>query len=121
MIDDVSSALAKDSRFSAWQVTEVRGRSTQRYQVFGDVESRRQVESRACDVRVHVLHPDGTLGESSFTVVDLDTPLEPSLDAAFARARLVKNKAWTLPGPGEGGATVVRGGPAHGRGARGSG
>jgi predicted Zn-dependent protease len=108
MIDDVSSALAKDSRFSAWQVTEVRGRSTQRYQVFGDVESRRQVESRACDVRVHVLHPDGTLGESSFTVVDLDTPLEPSLDAAFARARLVKNKAWTLPGPGEGGATVVR-------------
>lgn len=108
MIDDVSAALARDSRFSAWQVTEVRGRSTQRYQVFDDVESRRVVESRACDVRVHVRHDDGTLGESSFTVVDLDTPLEPALDAAYARARLVKNRPWTLPAPGEGGVAAVR-------------
>lgn len=108
MIDDVSAALARDSRFSAWQVTEVRGRSTQRYQVFSDVEARRVVESRACDVRVHVQHDDGSLGESSFTVVDLDTPLAPALDAAFARARLVKNRPWTLPAPGEGGAASVR-------------
>jgi hypothetical protein len=40
-IDDVVAALEQDKRFSAWQVTESRGRSTQRYQVFQQVESRR--------------------------------------------------------------------------------
>jgi PmbA protein len=108
MIDDVSAALARDPRFSAWQVTELRGRSTQRYQVFAEIESRRVVETRACDVRVHVQHDDGTLGESSFTVVDLDAPLQAALDAAHARARLVKNRPWTLPAAGEGGAAAVR-------------
>src|ERR1041385_6146357 len=108
MIDDVAAALSKDTRFSAWQVTEHRGRSTQRYQVFGDVEARRVVESRTWDVRVHVQHDDGKLGESSFTVVDAKEPLTPALDAAFARARLVRNRAWTLPSSSEGGAAVVR-------------
>lgn len=101
MIDDVIAALEKDRRFSAWQVTEVRGRSTQRYQVFDSVESRRVVESRVCDVRVHVQHEGadaGKLGESSFIAVDARTLLG-ALDAAFARARLVKNKAWVFPSP----------------------
>jgi predicted Zn-dependent protease len=113
MIDDVIAALEKDQRFSAWQVTEVRGRSTQRYQVFDSVESRRVVESRVCDVRVHVPHAgEEKLGESSFVAVDARS-LPGALDAAFARARLVKNKPWTLPSPigsdgGAGGATKVR-------------
>ncbi len=113
MIDDAIAALEKDARFSAWQVTEVRGRSTQRYQVFDSVESRRVVESRSCDVRVHVPHdgPDGAkLGESSFVAVDARS-LPAALDAAFSRARLVKNKPWTFPsasGEGAGGATKVR-------------
>ena len=98
MIDDVVAALEKDARFSAWQVTEARGRSTQRYQVFKEVEARRVVESRTCDVRVHVEHGGahaGTMGESSFIAVD-PRSLPGALDAAFARARLVKNKPWTL-------------------------
>jgi predicted Zn-dependent protease len=106
-IDDVVAALRADQRFSAWQVMELRGRSTQRYQVFSDVESRRVVESRAWDVRVHVQHDDGKLGESSFTAVDTSA-MQPSLDAAFARARLVKNRPWTLPSSSEGGAATVR-------------
>ena len=88
----------------------IRGRSTQRYQVFKDVEARRVVESRVCDVRVHVQHEGanaGTMGESSFIAVDART-LPGALDAAFSRARLVKNKPWTLPGAGEGGAASVR-------------
>lgn len=110
MIDDVIAALEKDARFSAWQVTQSRGRSTQRYQVFADVEARRAVDSRACDVRVHLQHEGahaGTMGESSFTAVDART-LPGALDAAFARASLVHNKPWTLPSAAEGGASTVR-------------
>lgn len=110
MIDDVVAALEKDARFSAWQVSEVRGRSSQRYQVFQEVEARRVVESRSCDVRVHVEHDGahaGTMGESSFIAVDARS-LPGALDAAYARARLVKNKPWTLPSPAQGGATPVR-------------
>ena len=99
MLDDVARALQRDARFSAWQITETRGRSTQRYQVFARVESRRLVETRQWDVRVHVPLEGGRLGESSFTLVDPDQPLAQELDAAFARARLVNNPPWTLPGP----------------------
>ncbi len=108
MIDDIAKALRADARFSAWQIAELRGRSTQRYQVFTEVEARRVVETRTWDVRVHVQQDDGTLGESSLTVVDAKAPLAPALDAAFARARLVKNKPWTLPSPADGGAAAVR-------------
>jgi predicted Zn-dependent protease len=76
--------------------------------VFDAVEARRVVESHACDVRVHVLLPgskgpsgsDGPrLGESSFSIVDPGQPMAPLLDAAFARASLVRNRPWTLPAP----------------------
>lgn len=99
MLDDVARALEQDGRFCAWQLTESRGRSAQRYQVFSRIESRRLVETRQWDVRVHVPLEGDKLGESSFTLVDPGTPLAPELDAAFARARLVKNPPWTLPGP----------------------
>lgn len=107
MLDDVVRALARDGRFSAWQVTESRGRSTQRYQVFARVESRRVVETRQWDVRVHVPLANDKLGESSFTLVDPGEPLEPHLDAAWARARLVQNPPWTLPGPSDAPAPAV--------------
>lgn len=100
MLDDVARALERDGRFSAWQITESRGRSTQRYQVFARVESRRVVETRQWDVRVHVPLANDKLGESSFTLVDPGTDLAPHLDAAYARARLVQNPPWTLPAPG---------------------
>jgi PmbA protein len=107
MIDDVSQALAKDARFSAWQVTDVRGRSTQRYQTLTAVDTRRVVETHACEVRVHVQHADGTMGESSFTVVDA-ARVSGMLDAAFMRAQLVKNKPWTLPSASDAGEVAVR-------------
>ncbi len=101
MLNTITKALAADARFSAWQVTEVRGRSTQRYDVFGVPEARRVVETAGLEVRVHVPRPenggDTHIGESSF-VVDVTADIQPQLDAAFARARLVKNKKWTLPG-----------------------
>jgi predicted Zn-dependent protease len=97
-LDAVAAALRADARFSAWQVSDARGRSTQRYDVFGAPEVRRVVETHVIDVRVHVAHDDGTLGESSF-VVDKRAAIGAQLDAAFSRARLVKNKRWTLPGP----------------------
>ncbi len=99
MLDVVARVLQRDARFCAWQITESRGRSAQRYQVFTRVESRRLVETRQWDVRVHVPLAGGRLGESSFTVVDPDQPLAPELDAAFARARLVNNAPWQLPTP----------------------
>src|SRR5688500_1124821 len=117
MLDDVVAALRKDRRFSAWQVTELRGRSTPRYQVVKDVEARRVVESRQCEVRVHVEHPATTpdggaaLGESSFIVVDTAAAvLTRELDNAYARARLVRNRPWTFPRPGDDGvgAAAVR-------------
>lgn len=95
-LDAVRKALAADARFSAWQVTHTRGRSTQRYDVFGVPETRRVVESETLDVRVHVEQGAAHIGESSF-VVDRTAAVAPQLDAAFARARLVKNKRWTLP------------------------
>ena len=101
MLDDVARALAKDGRFSAWQITESRGRSTQRYQVFTRVEARRVVETRHWDVRVHVPLDDDKLGESSFSIVDVGEDLTSQLDAAYARARLVRNLPWTLPGQGD--------------------
>ncbi|MCC7073086.1 MAG: hypothetical protein IT383_17320 [Deltaproteobacteria bacterium] len=101
MLDEVARALRNDARFCAWQVSEARGRSAQRYQVFTRVESRRLVETRQWDVRVHVPLEGGRIGESSFTLVDPAQPLSPELDAAYARARLVNNPAWTLPAPDE--------------------
>ncbi|MDP2342895.1 MAG: metallopeptidase TldD-related protein [Deltaproteobacteria bacterium] len=98
-LERAQQALQKDARFSAWQVSHVRGRSTQRYDVFGVPEARRVVETETTEVRVHVPHDGGThIGESSF-VVDATASIGPQLDAAFSRARLVKNKRWTLPGP----------------------
>lgn len=97
-LDAIAAALRADARFSAWQVADARGRSTQRYDVFGAAEVRRVVETHVIDVRVHVAHDDGTLGESSF-VADKRAAIGAQLDAAFSRARLVKNKRWTLPGP----------------------
>lgn len=108
MLDDVARALAKDGRFSAWQVTESRGRSSQRYQVFSRVEARRVVETRQWDVRVHVPLANDKLGESSFTLVDPGEAIARHLDAAFARARLVQNPPWTLPGPAAAAVVPVR-------------
>ncbi len=99
LLERLRQALQHDARFSAWQVASTRGRSTQRYDVFGVPEARRVVETETTEVRVHLQHEGGThIGESSF-VVDGTASLHGQLDAAFARARLVKNKAWTLPGP----------------------
>lgn len=114
MIDRIAKALSADPRFSAWQVQESRARSRQRYQVFRDVEALREVETRAADVRVHVEHDhDGkpALGESSFTVVagaDDAASLARELDLAYARARLVHNRPWTLPTPERAGAAPVQ-------------
>ena len=99
LLERLRTALHDDARFSAWQVGHAQGRSTQRYDVFGVPEARRVVETETTEVRVHVPHPGGThIGESSF-VVDKNADVPSQLDAAFARARLVKNKHWTLPGP----------------------
>lgn len=114
MIERVVAALRKDPRFSAWQVQESRARSRQRYQVFADVEALREVETRSADVRVHVEHDHegkAALGESSFTVV-ADLAADPAalareLDLAYARARLVHNRPWTLPSSAQGAAASV--------------
>jgi predicted Zn-dependent protease len=107
MIDDVAEALAKDARFSAWQITEARGRSTQRYQTLAAVETRRVVETQSCDVRVHMQLPGDLLGESSFSVVDV-REIPALLDAAHLRAQLVKNKPWTFPAPEDAPVAVVK-------------
>jgi predicted Zn-dependent protease len=114
MLDDVAKALKDDARFSAWQVTEVRGRSHQRYAVFGDVETRREVEKHTTEVRVHVEHEGETdhenfalQGESSFVLSGDGGDIPRELDAAYERARLVKNRAWSLPGTDDGAATAV--------------
>lgn len=108
MLDEIIRALKADARFSGWQVTEVRGRSHQRYAVFGDVEARREVEKHHAQVRVFVDHPgerssDGhaLMGESSFTLSAGGFDVQDALDRAWERARLVKNPAWTLPAPDE--------------------
>lgn len=114
MLDEITKALRADSRFSGWQVTEVRGRSHQRYAVFGDVETRREVERHTARVRVFVDHAGergsdgrGLVGESSFTLASGAVGVRGELDRAFERARLVKNPAWTLPGRDEAPPVVV--------------
>lgn len=114
MLDDIIRALKADARFTGWQVTEVRGRSHQRYAVFGDVETRREVEKHHARVRVFVDHAGerasdgrGLMGESSFTLSAGGYDLAGELDRAFERARLVKNPAWTLPADDEAPAAVV--------------
>jgi predicted Zn-dependent protease len=112
VLERVHKALQKDGRFSAWQVTEVRGRSHQRYAVFDDVEARRAVEKHVCRVDVHVAQDRGdadhdVIGESGFVVARADEDLTRALDGAFERAQLVRNRAWTLPGPADSGAADV--------------
>lgn len=113
MLDRIIQALQGDKRFSAWQVTETAGRSHQRYSVFGQVETLREVEKRSFRVEVHVEHAGekdaeghALVGESSFVVAGKGGDLGRELDLAFERARLVKNRAWTLPGPSDAGAAA---------------
>lgn len=114
MLDPITKALANDPRFSAWQVTESRARSQQRYQVFQETEALREVELHHADVRVHVEHThDGkaALGESSFTATALiagdASALRRELDLAYDRACLVHNRPWTLPERSKAGAAKV--------------
>ncbi len=114
MLEDIVKALKSDGRFSGWQVTELRGRSHQRYAVFHEVETRREVEKHFARVQVFVPHaadPSSSgkerMGESSFTLAAGTGDVAAELDRAFERARLVKNLAWTLPGPDEAASVVV--------------
>jgi predicted Zn-dependent protease len=106
MLDEIAKALGRDGRFAAWQVTEVHGRSHQRYAVFGDVETRREVERRSATVRVLVDHGGALMGESSFTLATGEA-LKQELDLAHERASLVQNPAWSLPGEDESPSVVV--------------
>ena len=103
VVEQLQRHLERDARFSAWQITSSRGRSTQRFDVFGIPEVKRIVETERHEVRVHVQHPaqDGqavALGESSFVVAPA-RDLTAQLDAAYRRALLVRNRPWTLPDP----------------------
>lgn len=94
--------LTRCNTISAWQVSETRARSTQRYTVFTRDEARRNVETTKLTVTVHVLHHhDGAtvLGESSFVLGPTATrdDLQREVAAARERALLVHNQPYELP------------------------
>ncbi|MEW5851638.1 MAG: metallopeptidase TldD-related protein [Myxococcota bacterium] len=111
-LDDIVAVLDRQRDLSAWQVTETRSRSTQRYTVFTRDEARREVETTRYNVTVHVRHPhDGAerLGESSFTLTPHVTTdwLRQEIDGAIQRAALVHNEVYEIPAPDGKGFDVV--------------
>ncbi len=97
---DVRKLLAA-AGLSDWRVAEREKQSYELFFVHEKLETVRSTDAHDCSVTVYVDH-DGARGDSSFAVSPAMTEaqLKAKIDSAAARAKLVFNQPYELPGGG---------------------
>jgi predicted Zn-dependent protease len=102
-LEAMAKQVAAAPGVAAWHICERVQTSHQRYRIFKGVESERQATTRSVQITVHTEgKKDGNpvLGEAAFTLTgDCNEIPKRQLADAVARAALVANPRYDLPGP----------------------
>ncbi|MEW6328250.1 MAG: metallopeptidase TldD-related protein [Thermodesulfobacteriota bacterium] len=102
-LSEIADYLSSVKELTAWEVTQVKRRDSQLYTIFQDVENIREVTSEEFQVKVYLTYMrDGQsfLGESSFVLTG-DDIIGPKIKSAVEMARLIANRPFSLPEPGQ--------------------
>ena len=101
-LDAVTRALDAAPGVDAWCVHERELTSHQSYRIFGRLESARSATSRSLKITLHTASSKGgrpVIGEAAFTLTgDHPELTQARIADAVARARLVANPSYILPG-----------------------
>ena len=98
----IRKEIEKLTGLSAWEIRRHRKKSLQRYLIFDQMESQRQVETEKFGVSLYTIRDQEglkVLGESSLVLSEGDDIPERIL-TAFEMAGLIANPVFTLPGKG---------------------
>ncbi|MBO4831927.1 MAG: hypothetical protein J5569_05605 [Oscillospiraceae bacterium] len=100
-MNDIIELLKADPSVSAWRVTEKATVSYELFFVHRDLETVRATDTAETQVTVYVDH-DGKRGDSTFTVYRSmnEADIAAKIENAAARAKLVFNEPYELPGAG---------------------
>ncbi|MGI6264744.1 MAG: metallopeptidase TldD-related protein [Acutalibacteraceae bacterium] len=96
---DLKTLLKNHPALSDWRITEKAIRSYELFFVHRDLETVRATDTLSTEVTVYVDH-DGKRGDSAFAVTPAmsEREIAAKIELAIARAKLVDNQPYTLPG-----------------------